>query len=304
MLPLLYDAVREAGTRAGDPLPTIPCYELTSLLPVLPSWEEESHRPVCRRPPHDALWAEWQTDGKHTADAGSVHAVRLTSGVLLLRGRPPEYPADGSPADARVRAAEAYYMAVHFVRVDAFRPRPPGRDLTGRVIAAEAGAALIFSNDYRRVESVHMLHRESDGRPLRSMHGAEVAPHTLGALPCVSELLPVLFAFALLNCKNVAAETVEPSALRQRDRKRAGKPRLTDYRVLRIVAPRPAAERHAGPAEDTGRHVRLHICAGHFRTLRAERFSRKRGETIWVNAHTRGSADLGTVAGPRKIIAR
>ncbi len=107
---------------------------------------------------------------------------------------------------------------------------------------------------------------------------------------------PAFMAFSLLHCKNIAAEDNKPSKPRQKDRKRAGLPRLVTYKTLKIEVPRSVQARKSYEGADDGEpKVRFHLCSGHFRELRSEKFVNKQGQLVWVPSHFRGSKDLGEV---------
>lgn len=107
-------------------------------------------------------------------------------------------------------------------------------------------------------------------------------------LPSIGGLL---FALALLHCKNVS--TVPASGARQRKRlaAREGRP-VVEYRTLVIDQMRRAVNAGGGGG---GWENRFHICRGHFKEY-DERplFGRIRGR-FWWPAHARGNPEVGTI---------
>jgi hypothetical protein len=107
---------------------------------------------------------------------------------------------------------------------------------------------------------------------------------------------PVLMASALLHCKNVTRERVEPlaalSAKQQRKLAKHGAPAPVTYDVLRLRVPQEqAAPGGHTPAAPTRPGVRFHLCRGHFKQLTHPRY--KEPGLYWWPAHWRGDPALG-----------
>ena len=108
---------------------------------------------------------------------------------------------------------------------------------------------------------------------------------------------PAFMACTLLHCKNIVTEDHVPDAAIQRKCvKQKSPPRIT-YKTLRVEVPRSVLARHNsdGQTDDAGPQVRFHLCSGHFRELRSDKFTNKRGQWVWVPAHWRGSMELGVI---------
>jgi hypothetical protein len=101
----------------------------------------------------------------------------------------------------------------------------------------------------------------------------------------------VLFAWALLACRNVQATEIHPST---RLEKAKVDPCRVVYREL-IIKPVPGQERKLRSHREDERGTALHLVRGHFKNY-AERglFGRNKG-WWWWGPHTAGRADFGTV---------
>lgn len=95
---------------------------------------------------------------------------------------------------------------------------------------------------------------------------------------------------ALVNCKNLAIETIYPDKKLSARRVRKGKLPMYDYRVLSIHKDAIAA----GESLSTfGNKNRYHMCRGHFKKLKTGVF--------WWNAHARGKKELGEIEKDYKV---
>jgi hypothetical protein len=111
-----------------------------------------------------------------------------------------------------------------------------------------------------------------------------------------SKVIPVQFALTFMNCRNVRHEVVTPEPKVARlHRKRTGN-ELVEYRHLVIDTGKESVVRNGGGGGGHDASRRLHICRGHFRVYTAEKplFGHYVGP-IWVNAHTRGTDEVGIV---------
>ncbi len=112
---------------------------------------------------------------------------------------------------------------------------------------------------------------------------------------CQRLLATGLMSIALMHCRNVDSETVEPESGSARSwaRKR-GQP-LTRYERLRIEPMREILDRE-GEAQSRGIKHALHVCRGHFKTFTegAPLFGRVTG-TFWWADQVRGDRKLGEV---------
>lgn len=292
-LPLLYDKIRarisgdaphsETRRDFGQAVP----YEITSALPLFSDWNREKGRDVPRLPPHTNCWAEWRwTDSRGETGTHGVWFYEVAESARRA----------GRPFDPQ--GARYCYECILF---SGFRDRlwlePDGLCLPfdgagmlddGLSAHVEGGVADL---GYDTAFGIPCLRPESRLKP------------EVGGLVHY-QLWPALMCFSLLHCRNIVEEVHEPSTLGQKVRKREGKPRLMSYRTLKIEVPRaPRKGERAGTLGGDGPKVRLHLCSGHFRELRSERFTNKRGQLVWVPAHLKGSEELGAVTGPRVLHA-
>lgn len=110
--------------------------------------------------------------------------------------------------------------------------------------------------------------------------------------------MPVVFAFSLLHCRNVAlVENAGRFGSRQERRaaERKGTPPPEKYYTLEIGAMSRTLATEGGIATN-GLKRALHICRGHFAHYSDERplFGKYAGQ-FWIPAHVRGSAESGAV---------
>jgi hypothetical protein len=115
---------------------------------------------------------------------------------------------------------------------------------------------------------------------------------------------PPFMAFSLLHCRNVEAVAHEPTARERRQVERSGNPPRVTYKTLRIKLPEiEAGRRKPGhPDDEDARHVRFHLCRGHFKNLKHPRY--KNPGWHWWPATWRGSRSLGEVVKRYKLEAR
>lgn len=103
--------------------------------------------------------------------------------------------------------------------------------------------------------------------------------------------LVVLFAWALLECRNVEAVEIHPST---RLEKAKTDPTRVVYREL-VVKPAPGSRRPGEPARKDARGTALHIVRGHFKEYDEKPlFGRLKGRWFWPS-HVAGNQDYGTV---------
>lgn len=73
-----------------------------------------------------------------------------------------------------------------------------------------------------------------------------------------------------------------------------GAPPYTSFKVLRLNLPSDVRPRdQPTESDDEAARMRLHLCRGHFKHLKHERY--KAPGLYWWPAHWRGDPDLGTV---------
>ena len=274
---------REGNAELLQSLRQAAVYELTDVVPLVQDWAAGRNQPIPKRPPHLTVWAEWRTEMRH---AGGV--ARWVLGVCI---------AELSPAiDSEVALSPNLHGAARLAYLDVTRDRY----MSMPFMYLENGVGELMS---------------ADGYLLWSMKpdGTDVQHYRVGSRQCYFGLPPVDFtglgpeyfqwavpwppfmAFALLHCKNVVTETVEPDAATQRRVIKAGNPPRASYRVLKIEVPQTAAGSKPSRLTDgdDGPKVRFHLCRGHFKSLQADRFKSKGWH--WWPAHWRGSRALGRV---------
>lgn len=119
----------------------------------------------------------------------------------------------------------------------------------------------------------------------------------------ISNLFVVLYATALLHCKNVSLEDRAPNEkLSKKQLKKQGIPKLK-YKVLLVSPMDKKSARESGMMLDSNGRS-LHICRGHFKDYREGNglFGRFKG-IFWWEQSLRGSIDNGVVVKQYKEMA-
>lgn len=107
------------------------------------------------------------------------------------------------------------------------------------------------------------------------------------------------FALSLMHCSNVS--TREVTAPRGNTYTRIGKKQpVLRYHVLEIDHVKRTL-RTDGEVQKQGLSKALHICRGHFKRFDKPLFGKTWTGTLWVPAHFKGSAEVGTVVKDYKI---
>lgn len=120
----------------------------------------------------------------------------------------------------------------------------------------------------------------------------------------VSTYYPCMMALSLMHCKNVEiVEEEDPDAPPpvkpgHKPTRRQREPRVV-YRVLKIDSPMKIKKSANTSKTESGRHVALHICRGHFKRFGPE-YDRKLlgGKTsgmFWWNMQVRGNSGDGVI---------
>jgi hypothetical protein len=99
-------------------------------------------------------------------------------------------------------------------------------------------------------------------------------------------------AIAFMHCRNVVASEVKVSLASRQSR--SGKSRIKSYSVLQIDPMRDVLRRE-GNDQSEGLARALHICRGHFKRYDKPLFGKTFTGTVWVPAHSRGTADKGVI---------
>lgn len=300
MMPLLYDDVRAKVNRAEGyadirtKFAHAVVFDLNQVVPLFLDWQREVDRAISRTPPFDNLWAEWDRAGTQMFTKKPITA-RVGIWLQKLDDSVTEGIASLTPDGQQRRWAQCF-GCLNFQRVDGAIMFSPDGAL---VFLNEDGTSWAYSPCPGQVEEIgfdDLFHIEL----------MEIDPLVRADHHALWHIWPALMAFSLLHCKNVVTEDHVPSRLRQKDRDHAKLPRLITYKTLKIEVPKSAQARqqYDGEADDSSPKVRFHLCSGHFRELRSERFTEKRGQWVWVPAHFRGSKELGEVHSRRVLTAK
>jgi hypothetical protein len=304
-------------------------FELSNLVPLLPDWEQGRTAPVSKRPPYPILWGEWQYDD--TGPAGHETEVeRWDMGVLvwqvtleeiqwLYRQTPDPLCAQVAPfmgvGRGPVRedfwACEEFYAARSFASLR--KPAAWSKFFANR-LCWQAGLTVWGMKDDATIVRTTALYppalfaAPASGLTKEEHQAllAQVSPFRLAMMvsmpkkdpywPFVAPW-PVLMSCALLHCKNVTMDRVEPTAMwspqQQRKALRTGHRPPVTHHVLRLRLPQEARTHAPTPQEerDVSSGVRFHLCRGHFKHLTHPRY--KEPGLYWWPAHWRGDPALG-----------
>jgi hypothetical protein len=306
-------------------------FELSNLVPLLPDWERGREAPVSKRPPYDVLWGEWQYDDP--GPAGHEHDYeRWDMGVVLCRLGPDEvaWSRDQSQAADHQPAPPAPLYAVMGAGPiqDDFWTCEEFYGAQGFMSLRRAGSWTSVPSNQLCWQAGRVLFGMRDGgtivRTTAFIPGLLVDPQAYGLTPDAWRALmmaqaplrlpmlvsiprhdrywpfrvpwPLLMSCALLHCKNVTAEQVDPTAswsqTQRRKAQRLGQRPPVAHHVLRLHLPQEHHLRTPAPQEAAGHAgVRFHLCRGHFKHLTHPRY--KEPGLYWWPAHWRGDPALG-----------
>jgi len=124
-------------------------------------------------------------------------------------------------------------------------------------------------------------------------------PSGLACSAAETAVIVVLFAWALLECRNVETVEIHPST-RRTDRR--SDPMRVVYRELKINTAPAVARRAVG--DEHGHGMALHIVRGHFKEYDGKGlFGRYKGRW-WFGQHVAGDRDYGTVLKSYALVGR
>lgn len=329
---LLYDRIRERAERVLTKRPDkfdkvnrdrlrafdiLPVYEVSSIVTLFDDWHREKKKKIPRNPPHDMMWVEYRLV---TKEEGSPLSLDMTIGAVLQKMDALDASACGEDIQEIVRGAESCWYSQSFRCVNKVHGVTTGKEaglkqLYGKPTAEvdynywvlkDGGTSLggLYLSDSQKFK--HPMAQRSDividgerlvlGCPvLTSIRGTE------GSVDRNWTPWPMWMAFALLHCRNVKTEEVIPDATIQRRCLQHGAPLRVSHRVLKIEVPQSSASRGNVPL-GTGKTPRGNICPGHFKHLTHERFTEKKGQWVWWNAHWRGDKDDPAPSPVRRLV--
>jgi hypothetical protein len=276
----------------------VPVFDLSDAASALHDMTESSletlARHVPKRPPFTSMWVEYTMDRKvYLFDEQGPQAdieANITSGFLFC---------EASDEESAILRAEipplGGWMHIYLARpYEVWNTRShPGTTPVGAPLQVAKIYAIGFSEDWQK-SALSFKHIRPQDCPLRGLT-TQVDPDTDNSPVDPYEISIPLSCFALLNCRNVVAETVHQDKKHPRVKGERDHRPYCSYKVLRLEVPHRLAERSpdaALDADDDGPKVRLHLCRGHFKNLQHERYKNARGWHWWP-AHWKGSADLG-----------
>jgi len=316
---LLYDRVVEWAERRRLRLPAAamqrseltrkfltgaPVYDLSSVVPLMADWDQQKMQAVYKRPPHLVCWCEW--DHLEETPHGDRHwqignlVNWWDKGVTLQCFK----EAGGLYQDFVAGCDELYLVQRFFCLLR--DPKPDGNPGPLPLLAEAANTFLWgMRNDATEAFEIICRWQHPDGReePFYGLPTYNPLSQDANLSPtewrqrydplCTS--WPAFMAFALLNCKNVVAETHVPDERTQRRAQKAGCPPRCTYKTLKIEVPATVHKRegYSPDGGDDGPKVRLHLCRGHFKNLQHERYKNKGWH--WWPACWRGSKEHGEV---------
>ena len=308
---LLYDHLRNQLIAKGKDeeflltLKNTPIYELSNVTGLFKDWHEERTRPIPKRPPHEILWAEWSYLGDRplfpvpemcrwtvgcfiitlTADAKSVFDCNDSLTNL------PWIDAKNQHHDDFIGSHDEVCICHPFIRLNGAAEGTlsiGGKEHKGVIYTSNGFMLFGLTQDACLVDAVacSMRHPRFEGLPY-----LDVTKHSDYDL--LTPTWPAFMAFSLLHCKNVSTETVQPTDPHRERNERRGIPPKREYKVLRLHLPGELRPSHVNDSPDDERKMRFHLCRGHFKNLKHERFKVKGWH--WWPAHWRGSKDIGIV---------
>lgn len=101
------------------------------------------------------------------------------------------------------------------------------------------------------------------------------------------ELLTTVDFCAIMNCQNVAYESIPASEKLNKKRAASGKPPLYEYKIL-TLDPTDGHQHTQGSGQGTHASPRIHLRRGHIRRLQS-------GKVTWVNAAVVGNKHQGVI---------
>lgn len=284
---MLYDQLSNIGRLSGRHkglykiLRNSHVYDLSNIVPLFEDWEKQRQTPIPKRPPGDLVWCEWD---QQDPDGPLIWRI----GCSIQRVSLDEVRANGAKTGMPCKPEwEEACICMPFYRLDGKADDKPKR--TGNVKASVGGILFCFSAGATIVEP-HLYYSE-DREPPFGLPFPDRQDGTDGPMFYMATW-PAFMAFSLLHCKNVAVEDIKP-ARQTRHACNKGMPPKRTYHVLRLSVPQDAGIHGNGGSLPTGRHMRFHLCRGHFKNLQHERFREKGWH--WWPAHWRGAKSLGTV---------
>jgi hypothetical protein len=293
-------------------------YEITDLLPLFPDWEREKDKKVPRRSPHNRVWCEWQFREEFEdkwalwklgtlisrMDADDIEKLKLA-----------EFRVAGAInfSDLDIAGKELYFVQYfrHLLDINVEADKQ-----AINTIAADVGAMVWTMNPAGDgIRCVKLYPRAAIDKASSKADVQEACKlfcyFGLGAdlnrrLDIHNQIYypwPPFLAFSLLHCKNIVTEDHHPEEKIQRHcQKHRWPPRVT-YKTLKIQVPVKVMKGSAGAdCDDDGPQVRFHLCSGHFKDLRHERY--RRPGLYWWSSHYRGARELGEVRTTHRLVAR
>jgi len=290
----------------------MPVYELTDVACAFEGDWCDNISNVTKRPPHDQLWAEWETDIALDGDRLGVKVGALifkdTDGARTLATIRDSSSTGNLVGDLNIKYTgfDVFDGGNHVFKCATFTKilRASGgwamesyKHAGGQVAQEGLIQAIIFNHDYTKFAFISWANMESlFGAPVLVRPDMQESDYA-GLSQTRWGAWPAICSFALLHCKNVTTETVAAHPTPRHWEEKGYPPRVS-YKILKIEVPGKYHDRESldgiGDDDGSGPKVRFHLCRGHFKTMRSERF-KNRGGTYFCPAHWRGAKELGTV---------
>lgn len=275
-------------------------FDLTSVYEISPKWEDHAKSKIPKRPPSDHCFCEWTTRQDHEGRVFRMGADMWNYSEVARR------LVRGFPKGNHVFSTRLYRKCIHRNKTeDAYRL------LENQIEIVACSFSFIFNFDFSEVEMQYQVIDDPVGvRKAIGFTGINVCVPTV-----VNEELWLkqefgnprlaIMAFSLLNCRNVVTETIKGQP-RPRKFIERNYPPYCSYKILKVQVPAKyvASQQEDDLSDDEEgekKHVRLHVCRGHFKQMRSPRFKRQ-GEWYWVPQHLRGTKELGTIVKDYKLV--
>ncbi len=275
-------------------------YEASNLAGLFMSSGREFKGGIPQKPPNGVTWVEWRSlDGGSDDTMGTMIAGFAREDAERVF-RDLGLPADGGERNDFIRGADEYYVSNSFVFHHGGRQ---GQAPLNEISQPGVNCLWALGDSCRRVEGLIFFTHPS----YRFNQNVLIFDPSLGAEGVGYDGFPwpAWFLFALLHCRNVSAETVEPDAAVQRKAAKAGKPPRAVYKTLKLHLPATRRARKAGGS--SGVTMPFHGCRGHFKNLTHPRYKghdNPGGNWHYWSEHFRGDPEAGTVIKDYEAVGR
>lgn len=228
------------------------------------------------RPPFPDMWFEWVTTayGDYSDRDIDTKKIALISDSCVVMYRPTD-----SDADVRMLAGW-----------DSIEQRGRAKHYPVPLFVAMEINFDMFTKGELKEDTGFQIGATEIGESLAEQHGSGVEDLCKEGLDC---LLPVLWSWLLLSCKNVTTIESQPCL---RNNKRQKDPLRIVHRELHVAVPPGGNRRQSVSEGDETAGTAFHLRRGHFADYTKGKglFGKYHGK-YWIPPMTVGDVDYGTV---------